>query len=1109
MAGVFRPALRSLASARCHAPMPPTSISAGAASSQAAAEPIWPESHAGPSRLPQRVNRTVYAERCQLPSCVADTDRFEVEAKATNSSVIRPPASVTLQSQPIRRPANGKGKARLIDDDDDDQPSWLKAEDPQFQPMPIEHTAQPLLYLPSRRELVDAISKDHQGFRSAWVKAFKQSTFKDALWVLRTHPDSGDIFYQTPPGLKKLANLLFLRLLDSVGTAQDVQTALEYTRIFDQDVVYDAYALSVLLERALRDLKAAHLCQPLFEHIATLARRIEATHQLHSVTLPRLAIRQTSNPRFASKRRSINIQHNRRIRQVRDTRVIQDLFLRLAFLLPNVRDERSSRTAHSLLYLVASQCRVPRRLLEPPSTSDAHDWRAPRRIIRMLHSLSRKRRRRTPLSNPPELLARITRAFLGSSIFNTSPYSRAALDTTVFVPPALIPHLSGTFLPRRRGFPSHLTYGRETGWLSCDLARTCVGLLSSLPVSAGAGRDRISVFDLQPLLMAAVRDEHLRWAKKALQHIMRLGLGLPSQDDSSRLVSARASLPEQGFFRACATSAPKGQVDASDVESQIRQEARQAYQTFVMLQKLDRNARWRLATSVPTSKSRTSYVQALNNVIHQVISDNPILAPLITPSSSNRRLIPEQQQQQEPREGQIYHTAVHGIDVIAQSSQYHVHDILACFGIDHQGDELSDTLKRFQSEDHAFHISGLPKNISQSPQAYVAAMRGLGKRGASRASDALFRALVRRASSGEPKYRLLRLDGTLLAQTWLGIQFSAQRMHGQGKSDSAISHFVKERADRILALMGLDVEGSRMSVNDCTLMRQIRVEPSTSLLAALIHGMTKWDLNAFAGLDLFFKCRERWPDLPYDVRVLDSVLVTSQRLVLLPRALAQQPSVLVDKALEIFRTHLLVQHPNLSDLTATSWRPLQAGSTIRNGVAGKDHEVTEQTGQRIVNFDNRIFDNYIALQSAKLRRILVECKRPIPHSVLRLVDELVLSLDWMRELGIQPKPSTFRLVFLPLKHVYRCENWPWPRGVQPLVIRRPSGKERVIRDGMGPLSAWLDEWVEGKLPNMRDVAWEYTSWERVLLAERKGREVRKVSGKVRKQNERTSDASEV
>ncbi|CAD6959952.1 unnamed protein product [Tilletia caries] len=217
MAGVFRPALRSLASARCHAPMPPTSIAASA-SSQAEGQ-LWPESHAGPSRLSQPASRAESKERSRAPSFMAGRDRSEMVAKGHPGSVISRQPDVALQSQPARHSSYGKGKARLIDEDD--QPSWLSAPDPPFQPMPTGHPAQPLLYLPSRRELLGAISDDYLGFQSAWAKAFQHSSFKEAVSILRKYSGSDDIFRQTPPRLHKLANLLFLRLLDSVQTAQD------------------------------------------------------------------------------------------------------------------------------------------------------------------------------------------------------------------------------------------------------------------------------------------------------------------------------------------------------------------------------------------------------------------------------------------------------------------------------------------------------------------------------------------------------------------------------------------------------------------------------------------------------------------------------------------------------------------------------------------------------------------------------------------------------------------------------------------------------------------------------------------------------------------------
>ncbi|CAD6938082.1 unnamed protein product [Tilletia controversa] len=1090
MAGVFRPALRSLASARCHAPMPPTSIAASA-SSQAEGQ-LWPESHAGPSRLSQPASRIDPKERSRAPSFMAGRDRSEMVAKGHQSSVISRQPDVALQSQPARLPGYGKGKARLIDEDD--QPSWLSAPGPPFQPMPTGHPAQPLLYLPSRRELLGAISDDYLGFQSAWAKAFQHSSFKEAVSILRKHSGSDDIFRPTPPRLHKLANLLFLRLLDSVQTAQDVEIALECTRLLKSHVVYHAYALSVLAERALRDLKAAHLCRPLYEHAAALARRTEASHELHSVPSLRLATRQAA-PRFASKRRSLAFQRERSSRRVRDMRVVQDLLLRLAFLLPSVRDLRSVQTARSLLYLVTSRCRVSRRLWDSTSNSDTHDWRPPRRILRMLHHISRsRRRRRRAFTHPPEFLAIISRAFLGSSSFNTSPYSAAALDTTVFVPPPLIPHPTRAFTPRRRrNHPSHLTYWRESSWLSCDLAQACVGIVSFLPVGHGAGRDRIWTYDLQPLLMAAVREERRKLAETALQQIMRLGLADPAQDDSGKLVSARASLPAQACFRARASPPIKISVEASDVESQIERDAREAYQMFIMLQKMNRNARRPYGTPNPRSQAPMGYSHALSNVVHQVTSGSSILGPLIPPTTPSQTL--QRQQQLQSREAQIYHTAARGVEVFAESSQYQTRDILICFGINHHGDERRATLHRPAVENHSFRASGLPTSIRQTSQAYVSAMRGFGKRGAFRASDALFRALVRRASSEESQYRLVRLDGSVLRELWLAVQFSAVTLDRQGKGTSFISHYVKERVDRILALIGLDVKGSRMSVSDCTLMRAIRVEPSAPLLAALIHGLRKWDMDAFAGLDLFFSCRERWPHLISDVSVLDSVLLASQRLVALPRGLPQRPSVVLDNVLDLFRRHLLAQHPSLCSLTGPSWGKVgsqarrDASARTRRRAVAKVRKATDEVGQFVVNFDARTFRSYFLLLSAKLRRILIECPRPIPGTVLRFVDELVLALAWMRELGIQPDVSILRSVFLPLKYVYRCQNQPWPKGVQRVTIREADGRKRVARDGMGPLSAWMDEWVDGELPSIKDVEIESARWERDLLAERERRQV--------------------
>ncbi|CAD6932347.1 unnamed protein product [Tilletia laevis] len=505
------------------------------------------------------------------------------------------------------------------------------------------------------------------------------------------------------------------------------------------------------------------------------------------------------------------------------------------------------------------------------------------------------------------------------------------------------------------------------------------------------------------------------------------------------------------------------------------------------------------------------YSHALSNVVHQVTSGSSILGPLIPPTTPSQTL--QRQQQLQSREAQIYHTAARGVEIFAESSQYQTRDILICFGINHHGDERRATLHRPAVEHHSFRASGLPTSIRQTSQAYVSAMRGFGKRGAFRASDALFRALVRRASSEESQYRLVRLDGSVLRELWLAVQFSAVTLDRQGKGTSFISHYVKERVDRILALIGLDVKGSRMSVSDCTLMRAIRVEPSAPLLAALIHGLRKWDMDAFAGLDLFFSCRERWPHLISDVSVLDSVLLASQRLVALPRGLPQRPSVVLDNVLDLFRRHLLAQHPSLCSLTGPSWGKVgsqarrDASARTRRRAVAKVRKATDEVGQFVVNFDARTFRSYFLLLSAKLRRILIECPRPIPGTVLRFVDELVLALAWMRELGIQPDVSILRSVFLPLKYVYRCQNQPWPKGVQRVTIREADGRTRVARDGMGPLSAWMDEWVDGELPSIKDVEIESARWERDLLAERERRQVPS-SSPTFQEIEPTDDASE-
>jgi len=176
----------------------------------------------------------------------------------------------------------GRGKARLLDVGAENQPFWLKAGHAQTLPVPTDDPDQPLLFVPSRDELLRTAEVGARLF-DAWILAFDQVSFVEALDTLESLLGAAELC-RTP-----LQRLLLLRSLDLVRTTKDVERALDLISASDFPLAQHAHALSILLERGLRDLKAAYLTRALVKHLIHLAHAIDARHLPRNVAFPRLS----------------------------------------------------------------------------------------------------------------------------------------------------------------------------------------------------------------------------------------------------------------------------------------------------------------------------------------------------------------------------------------------------------------------------------------------------------------------------------------------------------------------------------------------------------------------------------------------------------------------------------------------------------------------------------------------------------------------------------------------------------------------------------------------------------------------------------------------------
>ncbi|KAK0543223.1 hypothetical protein OC845_006232 [Tilletia horrida] len=340
---------------------------------------------------------------------------------------------------------------------------------------------------------------------------------------------------------------------------------------------------------------------------------------------------------------------------------------------------------------------------------------------------------------------------------------------------------------------------------------------------------------------------------------------------------------------------------------------------------------------------------------------------------------------------------------------------------------------------------------------------------------------LRRSTSTSPEFENIQLHTGLLLERWAAVRKSAERLARSGHPHSSTASFVAKRANEVLALIGADpvavpkeqlVAASMISVLDeQETQTSEHLVPTSRLLEELLGGVTDWSVEPQEAIKLYLQFRERWPLLCCHTGVLNRYLEGIGKSNQGPLQDTEGANQLLSTALAEFKGHLFAQHPELASLTPPSWRPPHILAAVDLGELIKTEFLpSDQDPHRpAMNFGRSQFLTYAqTIQSA----IRPELNRPhhISREVYLLIDEMLLCLVWMRHLGLQPKPHFLRQIVMPIRYVYGANGWEWPAGVQSRERMSSSGMVYHTSDGMGPLSAWLAEWVHAPLPVISETA---------------------------------------
>ncbi|KAK0560073.1 hypothetical protein OC861_006423 [Tilletia horrida] len=427
-------------------------------------------------------------------------------------------------------------------------------------------------------------------------------------------------------------------------------------------------------------------------------------------------------------------------------------------------------------------------------------------------------------------------------------------------------------------------------------------------------------------------------------------------------------------------------------------------------------------------------------------------------------------------------SSIRELEMSAMDPKADLTKLLAQICIDETGDEL--TIGQTTSMDLR---DPLQLELRKWPQAHTFLMHGLARRGLLSGADAVFRALLRRSHSTSPEFENIQLDNSLLSERWAAVRMTANQLARSGQPNHRIVHFVTKRANEILALIGAkpavvkkqeeprasEIPPSKFYNAEAS----VKVSPSSRLLHSLIVGVTEWTVKPEKAVKMYFQFRKRWPLLCCDTGVLKSYLAAVNELELGPSTDLSRLDDPLLTALAEFKGHLFAQHPELANLKSPSWRPPHKRTRADSDKIPAARPLPSELGpfRPAMNFDAPTIVTY-ARSIWRLIRLRLAQYPSVTRDVYLLIDELLLSLVWMKHLGLRPERSALIQTVIPIRYVYLLKGWHWPDGVQWSERTSSSGVVYKTCDGMGPLSAWLAEWIQSPLPIKAEVARVYDRW---------------------------------
>ncbi|KAE8215383.1 hypothetical protein CF327_g1323 [Tilletia walkeri] len=1045
--------------------------------------------------------------------------------------------------------SRGKGKARQIDDRDSlDGPESIALQ-ATFYPTPLGLTIPPQLYLPTEAELLQAVEHLPDVY-DLWRRALVSDTLGEALHVLSEsalEDDMHNIIQRLP------SVLLYLRLFHRIQSSADIKSALQllqwntfksnYTTTslssrraslirqaskarLKWDVPHTAYALSVLLERALRDLKAVDLIPALLQHVLALTRRVE----LRYLALMQHSAKRTSvgtthrHTRFLrrkgkdSRRRHLNAQ------LTQEHEAVQQLHLRLAKLLTYVQDQRALRAATSLIRHIGSRSPLWQNFAQRDTYSALettwtgldgvtfpraeHEWRAP---IRSLIRWRRRRkvlcrRLRLPLSSiyEPNYVARVCRVLLGSGATTLGSPSESTLELAVLLPPPLTERLddkpSAYFVRDSQDVGSVLASSK---WLDKDMVEQCLAYLRMI-ASHFPSTILLSASDLAVSLMTAVREQDADLAA-----ILIHDLGEVAR--RSRSVEGTSFSPRPHSFEPSTATPINGLTDLLTAPFSLMDSFRSAQQNEgdlpaylesglfhyidILARKEVEGGRKKLIDTQPFSQAvakklferiARSHAQSRNAVkVHAQTMSRATTAKLQAKILTGG-------------------TMAKGMETLARDVRVPVQEVLACFRLDAFGRDVSVSQPR--SADFTMDASG-------NGAAYGPALRGFALRGQYGAADVLFRAFVRRATTMPDAYPSLRLHPYILTFRWLA---EVQRVQGFARVEAATdAKRSRVEARRALSdiLMFIDVQVPEPSTSAKThaqtvptLDRKFVVKPSAKLMTSVVFSLSRdWGARR-AAVATWLAMEKRWPQVARDAGYLQTLILTARamcvRVSKRKRSASDDPSMISRR---VFRQWLFSQYPELhpdaaGSPAAPTWIPegsAPKGSLVKSGALARQgsSSPTPSSSHRSVDFNADMFHAYASLISSMLelrgdkkssrpQSIAIDpnsnpTSAPAPYASQipdPLADtqptqsEFFLILAWMRALNIQPSNQTLCLFGGHLWRVYKRNHWVWPRGSR--FEKQSAHTDRIQRryEGMGPLNDWLAEWLEQRWPTGYEVS---------------------------------------